>query len=131
MSLGPYTDVARDVLFGVKPLSAFKEFQVMVQRYTSKHFDTEGFYSLPVPAPFGEFESYGFGIAGFRLMAKVDSRPFPTEWGCFIPFSPYLLLLSRSSCTANDASLYELKEGKAALEPMPSEPDGFPAVGHK
>jgi hypothetical protein len=32
VSLGPYTDVARDVLFGVRPLSAFKEFQVMVQR---------------------------------------------------------------------------------------------------
>jgi hypothetical protein len=84
VSLGPYTDVARDVLFGVQPLSGFKEFPVMVQRYTSKHFDTEGFYSLPVPAPFGEFACYGFGIAGFRVMAKVDSRPLPTEWSSFI-----------------------------------------------
>jgi hypothetical protein len=84
VTLGPYTGIAREVLFGLQPLSVFKEFQVMVQRYTSKHFDTERLYSLPVSAPFREFAAYGFGIVGFRLMAKVDSRPLPAEWDSFI-----------------------------------------------
>jgi hypothetical protein len=66
VSLGPYEDRARDVLFGAQPLGGFKQFQVMVQRYMSNHFDTERFYSLPVRAPFGNFNSYGFSLAGCR-----------------------------------------------------------------
>jgi hypothetical protein len=47
------------------------------------------------------------------------------------PFSPFLLILSTSSCVANTANLYELKEGKGPLEPIPSQHDGFPPVEKK
>jgi hypothetical protein len=83
VSLGQYEKMARDVLFGVQPLSCFKEFEVLMQRYTSKHFDTERFYSTPVRAPFGDLDAYGFSLAGFRVTAKLDPRPLPAAWGSF------------------------------------------------
>jgi len=49
-----YEELARDVLFGGRPLAALRQFQVLVQRYTSPHIDVEGFYTLPVRSPFGE-----------------------------------------------------------------------------
>jgi hypothetical protein len=51
--------------------------------------------------------------------------------GATSPFTPYLLLLSRSSCVTNAANLYELKEGNGPIEPIPPEPDGFPTVEQK
>jgi hypothetical protein len=84
VSLGPYEELARDVLFGAQPLSAFTEFQVIVQRYTSKHFEPEGFYSLPVRGLVDGLNSYGLSLAGFRVTAKLDAKPFPQQWGGFI-----------------------------------------------
>jgi len=86
ISLGPYEDIARDVLFGAKPLSSFAEFQVIVQRYTSNHFDTEGFYSLPVRGRMPELKlnSYSLSLAGFRVTAKLDAKPFPSQLKSFI-----------------------------------------------
>jgi hypothetical protein len=84
VSLGPYEDVARDVLFGALPLDCFKEYRVMVQRYTSKHFDVEGFYSLPVRGLIGGLTAYSFSLAGFRVTAKLDAMPWAAQWESFI-----------------------------------------------
>jgi hypothetical protein len=35
VKLGPYQDRAREVLWGIKPLASFPEFQVVCQRYTA------------------------------------------------------------------------------------------------
>jgi hypothetical protein len=58
----------------------------MVQRYTSKHFDTEGFYSLPVRGriPNLNLNSYGLSLAGFRVTAKLDAKPFASQFKSFI-----------------------------------------------
>jgi hypothetical protein len=84
VSLGPYEDTAREVLFGALPLNCFKEYQVMVQRYTSKHFDTEGFYSVPVRGLIEGLNAYSFSLAGFRVTAKFDTMPWPMQWESFI-----------------------------------------------
>ena len=76
--LGPYEDRARDVLWGVKRLASFPEFQVVCQRYTIGPVDTDKMYSSPVRMKDLEFNSYGFSMLGFHFLAKVDRRPFPS-----------------------------------------------------
>jgi hypothetical protein len=77
LTLGPYEDEARDVLFGRKPLSSFAALEVMVQRYRSNTIPVDQLYTLPALAPFGELNAYGFSLAGYRVTAKIDPRPLP------------------------------------------------------
>ncbi|MGY3692200.1 hypothetical protein ACVIGA_002280 [Bradyrhizobium sp. USDA 3240] len=76
IDLGPYEDRARDVLFGPTPLSSLRAYEVIIQRYRSDHMDTTKWYFQPARQPFGELNAYGFGLAGFRIVAKLDNRPF-------------------------------------------------------
>ena len=81
VDLGPYQDKARDVLFGTKPLSNLRAFEVLVQRYRSDGIDATKLYFHPVREPFGGLNAYGFGLAGFRIVAKLDNRPLPQGYG--------------------------------------------------
>ncbi len=56
----------------------------MIQRYTSNHLDMESIYTLPERNTYGGLNSYGFMLAGFRIMAKLDARPFRPEFAPFI-----------------------------------------------
>jgi hypothetical protein len=85
IDLGPYEDRARDVLFGAAPLTSLRAFEVMIQRYHSDHMDTTKWYFQPVRQPFGDLNAYGFGLAGFRIVAKLDNRLFPED------FRPHVL----------------------------------------
>ena len=77
LTLGPYEDEARDVLFGLKPLSGFVEFELMVQRYRSLSIDANKLCIFPERAIFGDLNAYGFTLAGLRVFAKIDKRPLP------------------------------------------------------
>src|SRR4029077_19445741 len=89
VKLGPYQDRTREVLWGVKPLASFAEFQVVCQRYTEGLVDTEKMYSSPVDMKGPDFNSYGFSMLGFHFLAKVDRRPFPSI------YLPYVMNGSR------------------------------------
>jgi hypothetical protein len=80
VNLGPYENRAREVVFGAKPLSGIRAFEVLIQRYRSASIDTTGLYFHPVRRPFGQLNAYGFGLAGFRIVAKLDNRLFPEEF---------------------------------------------------
>jgi hypothetical protein len=84
INLGKFDDVARDVLWGLKSLDSFPEFQVFCQRYNPGVVDTEKMYSSPSDMRGMEFRSWGFDINGFHFLAKVDSRPFTDDYGPFI-----------------------------------------------
>lgn len=71
-----YEAVAREVLFGARSLASFREFAVLMLRYTSPYIDIDKFYTLPIRTKFDELNSYGFGLGGFRFVAKLDARPF-------------------------------------------------------
>jgi hypothetical protein len=82
--LGPYEDKARDVLWGVQPLSSLPAFEVTLQRYRSHQVDIHKTYSLPgrlLPDP---LIIYGFACLGFRIHAKMDRRPFPAYFNGFV-----------------------------------------------
>lgn len=84
IDLGPYEDRARNVLFGATPLSSLPAFEVIVQRYRSDHMDTTKWYFQPVRQPIGGLNAYGFGLAGFRIVAKLDNRLFPEDHRPFV-----------------------------------------------
>lgn len=80
VSLGPYETKARDVLFGVKPLSSFPQFELIVERYQSTVTDPTKFYFHPVRQKFNKWNSYGLGLGGFRMVAKVSNERLPEEF---------------------------------------------------
>jgi hypothetical protein len=48
VSLGPYEDLAREVVFGVKPLSSLTAYQLLLGRYEARpNFNPEGTYTSP------------------------------------------------------------------------------------
>jgi hypothetical protein len=83
-TIGKYETIAREVLFGAKPLNAFSAYQLMLGRYRSADLDTEKIYSAPQVAPFGQWQTFGFMLAGFRVMAKMDDVPLGSEWASFV-----------------------------------------------
>lgn len=83
--LGPYEDIARDVLFGSKPFDQLIAFDVTVRRYRSKHVPVDLFYSIPKRAVMDGLNGYCLGLAGFQFFAKVDRRPWP------LSKTPYVL----------------------------------------
>jgi hypothetical protein len=84
IDLGPDQDKARDVLFGAKPLSDLRAFELLVQRYRSDGIDATKLNFHPEHAPFGGLNAYGFGLAGFRIIAKLDDGPLPQGYAPFV-----------------------------------------------
>ena len=84
IDLGPYTDLAREVLWGVRSLSDFPAFQVICQRYRPGSVDTRKMYSSPIDMRGADFFSYGFSMIGFHFIAKVDRRPLPPIYTPFL-----------------------------------------------
>jgi hypothetical protein len=78
IALGPYEDLARDVLFGAKALSEIRAFEVIVSRFREiDNFDVEGVYTSPSSVSNLGVNGWGFAVSGFRIVAKMDQRPWP------------------------------------------------------
>jgi hypothetical protein len=84
VALGKYEEIACRILFGENRLSDMPAFQLMLRRYFSSHIDCTRFYSLPIRMRNAGWNGYGFGLAGFQIIAKIDSRPFPSAWRPYI-----------------------------------------------
>jgi hypothetical protein len=87
ITLGPYVNLAREVLWGCRALADLPAYKVMVQRY--HHSPGIGkMYSLPMPmvASVGHRQWHGYVLmlAGFRFMITLDARPFPPEYGTYV-----------------------------------------------
>ncbi len=76
--LGPYEDMARDVLFDVRLLSGFRQFSVFFDRYRSKKIDVENFYLSIGRIRVEGLNAYMFSLAGFRITAVLDARNLPS-----------------------------------------------------
>jgi hypothetical protein len=109
INLGVYQDMAREVLWGLKPLTSFPEFQVFCQRYNPGPVDTEKMYSSPADMRGLEFRSWGCSIIGFHFLSKVDSRPFTDVYG------PYILN-GRDSLTGCFVDFHATPQGRGAVE---------------
>jgi hypothetical protein len=87
VSLGPYVNAARDVLWGIRSLESFTHYRVMVQRYHEAP-GVEKMYSLPMPVEFNvgqaAWKGFLFVLVGFRFMVTLDPRPLPTEYDSYV-----------------------------------------------
>jgi hypothetical protein len=109
VKLGPYRDRAGEVLWDIKPLVSFPEFQVVCQRYTKGPVDTEKMYSSPVNMRGSDFNAYGFSMLGFHFLAKVDRRPFPSI------YTPYVMN-GRSLLRGYFVDFHDTPQGRGARE---------------
>jgi hypothetical protein len=85
VQLGSYESQACEILFQPKPLAAVPGFEVILLRYFSEQFDAEKLCTYPVKLDWmAPLNCYGFGLGGFRVVAKFDAESFPAEYGPFI-----------------------------------------------
>jgi hypothetical protein len=81
ISLGAkYEPMARDILFGVRPLSSMPAFEVLLTRLHTTVADMNGFFALPQPMDGADYRCYGFIVGSLHIVAKVDNRLFPCDW---------------------------------------------------
>jgi hypothetical protein len=81
VSLGPYQAIAGEVVFGARQLTDIPSYQLMVGRYRAgKGFDPARNYSAPARSKYLDgLKGWGFSLHGFKIMAKLDKRPLPTD----------------------------------------------------
>jgi hypothetical protein len=79
VSLGAYEPIAHGILFGGKAFRDAPGLGLLLQRYTSRYFDTTRFYTNPVMAPLMGRNAMGFSVGGFRVIVKFDSGSLP-DW---------------------------------------------------
>ena len=79
--LGSYETEVRDTLFHIKPISILSGLGIVMVRYISNITDATRLYTLPETLPrFLGHNVFGFALAGFRIVVKLDPAPFPPEW---------------------------------------------------
>lgn len=83
VSLGPYEDRAQEVLWGIRRLSSFTEFEVTFQRYRSQQVEIEKTYSLPARTV-DPLHIYAFACLGFRFQAKIGRQALPRFFNGFV-----------------------------------------------
>lgn len=78
VALGPYEEIARDVLFGDATLTSMPSFQLIVGRFVNSPINTEHFYTSPARMRFvGGCNAWHFALSGFKIIAKLDRRELP------------------------------------------------------
>jgi hypothetical protein len=82
--LGPYEDQVREVLWGLRPLSSLRSFELTIHRYRSPQVEIDKTYSLPGRIIGSDLTVYGFACLGFDIQAKVDNRPLPRCFNHFV-----------------------------------------------
>jgi hypothetical protein len=79
ISLGLYESVARDVLFDTKPLKDFTAYELMIVRFKSSRIKVNRVIAFPTRMTGVAATVWGFTAGGFRFMAKIDERPWPSK----------------------------------------------------
>ena len=72
IALGPYEDMARDVLFGMKSLADMPSYELIVSRYYE--VNARRLYSSPSHVTDLGVNGWGFAVSGFKFVAKLDKR---------------------------------------------------------
>ena len=83
VSLGPYESLACGVIFDAKPLSTLPAYELLVGRYKQMgKMNPARTYTSPARGKIlDDLNGWTFALGGFRIMAKIDRRPFPALLG--------------------------------------------------
>ena len=117
VQLGPYENVARDILFGARPLSDIPGFDVFAERYTSTKTDPMAWLFHAVKKPMFGRTGYGLVLGGFRILAKVSNAKVPAEFRPFVlngkdTMRGWFIVLEETPEFAYVAQLAQQRRGK-------------------
>jgi hypothetical protein len=85
VKFGPFENKARDILFGTRPLSSMPAFEIHLARLESPGAKVERLFTLPERLQnHWCINGYAFILAGFYVLAKLDSRPYPKHWRQYV-----------------------------------------------
>jgi hypothetical protein len=79
VSLGPFSNQARDVLFGTISLASMCGYELIVWRFINAPIRTENFYTSPAKTKILNLNAWHFALSGFKILAKMDQRKLPRE----------------------------------------------------
>jgi len=78
--LGPYEAIAGEVIFGARPLSDIRSYELIVSRYkATDSFNPAHNYTTPARIKMDGLNAWGFALHGFSILAKLDRRLFDRE----------------------------------------------------
>jgi hypothetical protein len=80
ITLGPYETLARDIVFSAKSIDELPQLEIIASRLFSEFCDPSGITYYPVRARFQDRNVFGMCLAGVRIVAKLDNRPFVKDW---------------------------------------------------
>jgi hypothetical protein len=70
---------AGEVIFEARPLRSMPNYELMLGRYISGIINPARNYTAPSRFKIAGLDGWGFALGGFRVMAKIDMRPLPSE----------------------------------------------------
>ena len=79
VSLGPFGNQARDVLFGTVSLASMCGYELIVGRFINAPIRTENFYTSPARTKMLNLNAWHFALGGFKILAKMDQLKLPRE----------------------------------------------------
>ena len=74
VTFGPYEKVAREIIFGARPLSEMRAFKLIVSRLRSRDHDVSRIITDPVRFKLEKLNAYTFFLNGLRIHAVLDGR---------------------------------------------------------
>jgi hypothetical protein len=84
VTFGPYETVAREIIFGARPISEMRAFKLIVSKLRSRRHDVDRIIIDPVRFKFEKLNAYSFLLAGFRVLAVLDGRELGPEFDALI-----------------------------------------------
>src|SRR5450432_1749432 len=79
-SLGPYNKIAREIIFGIRPIEDFPQFELVISRFRNRGDDVNGINIYPVRFTFDGLNAYSLVLSGFRIPAKLDKQMLKPEF---------------------------------------------------
>ena len=84
MTFGPYEGIAREIIFGVRPISGMPVFKLIMSKLRSRGHDVGRIIIDPVRFKFEKLNAYSFVLAGFRVLAVLDGQELGSEFDALI-----------------------------------------------
>jgi len=84
VTFGPYEGVAREIIFGARPVSDMPAFKLIMSKLRSRLHDVDRIIIDPVRFKFEKLNAYSFVLAGFRMLAVLDGQELGSEFDALI-----------------------------------------------
>jgi hypothetical protein len=84
VTFGPYEKVAREIIFGARPLAEMRAFKLIVSRLRSRDHAVSRIITDPVRFKLEKLNAYTFFLNGFRVHAVLDGRELESYFDALI-----------------------------------------------